>query len=59
MGWTCGKNGRGTIDKESVCAWSRGYKEKRKTDTEMEHCAKRDLVGVGGEWRMRAMHRGE
>ena len=24
VGWTCEKNGRGTIDKESGCAWSGG-----------------------------------
>ena len=35
MGWTCGKNGRGTIDEESGWAWSGGQKEKRKTETEM------------------------
>ena len=46
MGWTCGKNGRGTIDEESGCTWSR-------------RCMKRDLVGVGGELRMRARDRGE
>ena len=22
VGWTCGKNGRGTIDEERGCAWS-------------------------------------
>ena len=29
--WTCGKNGRGMIDKESRCAQSGGKKEIRKT----------------------------
>ena len=24
VGWTCGKNGRGTIDEESGCSWSGG-----------------------------------
>ena len=24
VGWTCGKNIRGTVDEESGCAWSGG-----------------------------------
>ena len=24
VGWTCGKNVRGTVDEESRCAWSGG-----------------------------------
>ena len=24
VGWTCRKNGRGTVDEESGCAWSEG-----------------------------------
>ena len=42
MGWTCGKNGRGTVDEESGCAWSGGRQRER------------DLAGVGGEWKLRA-----
>ena len=45
------------IDEDSGCDWSGGLKEKRKTETE-DHL-KRDLVGVGGEWGIRARDRGE
>ena len=35
VGWTCGKNGSGTVDEGSGCGQSGRQKEKRKTETEM------------------------
>ena len=47
VGWSCGRNGRGTIDEESGCAWSGGYKEKRKTETEMGGL-REEILSVSG-----------
>ena len=35
VGWTHGNNRRGTVTGESVCTQSGGWKEKRKTPTEI------------------------
>ena len=59
VGWTCGMNGRGTVDEDKRCAWSGVYKEKRKTGTEMGGLRKERFSGIGGEWRMRARDTGE
>ena len=57
VGWTCGMNGWGTIDEGKRCAWSGGYKEKRKTET--GRLREERFSGIGGEWRMRARDTGE
>ena len=48
VGWACGKNGRGMVDALRVEGRRRGRPRLR-----WEKCMKRDLVGVGWEWRMK------
>ena len=57
MGWTCGKNGRGTIDEGSGAHGVEG--RRRRPSLRRDDCVKRNLEGVEGEWSMRARDRGE
>ena len=46
MSWTCGKNGRGTVNKKADALRLEG--RKRRERLRREDCVKRDLAGVGG-----------
>ena len=49
VGWTRGKNGRGQLTEKADALRVEGRRRLR-----WEDCMKRDLPGVGGEWRMSA-----
>ena len=51
MGWTHGKNGRGTADDESGCAQGGGRRGRLRLI--WEDCVKRDLLRLGEAGRMR------
>ena len=61
VGWTRGKNGMGTADEESACAYSGDYKDKRKSETKMGGLREERFGGSGrgGEGRMRTRDRGK
>ena len=58
VGWTCRKNGRVRLMKRMDALGVEDRKRRGRPRPRWEDCVKRDLVGMGGERRMRASDRG-
>ena len=53
MGWTCGKNGGGTVDEKTGALRVGSRRRRGRPKLRWEDGVKLDLAGVGGEWTMR------